>query len=534
MPTPPRTSWRSRASWCLRSWGKIEGEVRIGESARGRPARSRIQPDSVAAREPDLRPRPTATTTVTDDRGRFAFDRVVPGRGTAWREPSRPAARAPEYRRGAGRCPSRSSPARRRGCGSAAGAGPWSAASSSTAQPETPVDWTRNQPVEIHDRPRSAGLSSPRISTRTAGSGSRTSRPARTCSSAVVTAPHPHPVRVGTPIALVQEGFVVPEAPPAGPTSRSSWADHGQSLPDAQGRRTGPGLQRRAARGQGKGDRLQLGDERGKLVLIDFWASGAGAIRPPKSPPSRTSRRPSAATRGSGSSASGATRTSEPARRAIRENGLIWTHGFAGVSGSSVTAQLQAQRDPGDVPDRPGRPDPGEGPARGRPEGGDRQGPRIGCRSRGKITMSGLSIGSSAIAGDSPGDVPSCGGERTRRAAIRPPSRNRNVVQTLIAGGVLSVLVAGLGATRAAAQRVANVPEPPPAKQRSRPADRITGTVVFPDGTPAEKVEVVLGTRRNRISLQAGRIAGGPGSRASTPDPTAGSRCPPADDDDSS
>ena len=104
----------------LQPWGKIEGEVRIGRQ----PA-----PNQQVEFQPALFQRGGRTyvftygyTTLTDQRGRFAFDRVVPGPGTVSRVVTNAAA-PPGFPRGAGRSPSRSSPARRPGCGSAARAG---------------------------------------------------------------------------------------------------------------------------------------------------------------------------------------------------------------------------------------------------------------------------------------------------------------------------------------------------------------------------------------------------------------------------
>ena len=46
--------------------------------------------------------------------------------------------------------------------------------------------------------------------------------------------------------------------------------------------------------------------------------------------------------------------TAEEAQRYVKENGLIWTHGFAGNLLAGVSAgSLQGSIDPGDFPDRP-------------------------------------------------------------------------------------------------------------------------------------------------------------------------------------
>ena len=106
----------------LQPWGKIEGEVRIGRQ----PAPNQqveFQPGLVSARGTDLRLH-LRLHHRTDEQGRFAFDRVVPGPGTVSASTSRTPPHHSGFPRGAGRSPSRSSPARRPGCGSAARAGP--------------------------------------------------------------------------------------------------------------------------------------------------------------------------------------------------------------------------------------------------------------------------------------------------------------------------------------------------------------------------------------------------------------------------
>ncbi len=105
----------------LQPWGKIEGEVRIG----GQPA-----PNQEVMFGPGLFQRGERSVRLhlrlhhrTDERGRFAFDRVIPGPGTVSRVVPNAACATRVSRVGLAGAASRSSPARRPGCGSAARAG---------------------------------------------------------------------------------------------------------------------------------------------------------------------------------------------------------------------------------------------------------------------------------------------------------------------------------------------------------------------------------------------------------------------------
>ncbi len=124
------------------------------------------------------------------------------------------------------------------------------------------------------------------------------------------------------------------------------------------------------------------------------------------------------------------------------------------------------------------------------------------------------------------------------RRVFRSPLSRTYALPALCAGGLLVVLIGGFGVTRAGqdATRSGRDEELPgasgSAKPRLEPAAERSGIVELPDGTPAEGVEVALGTRRNRISLHAGRID----RRANVPRLTTGpdgrfSFAPPADDD---
>ena len=139
-----------------------------------------------------------------------------------------------------------------------------------------PVDWTRNPPVVI-----SGGQAMAPVRLE-----SRQGRPVpdRGCPSRPISAAKSHDRTRQVPnpgdepvIGWLQREPVVPE-PPAGQPDEplDLGAITANLLPTLKRRRPGPGLQPRADRRQGKGDRLRLSDERGKLVLIDFWATWCG------------------------------------------------------------------------------------------------------------------------------------------------------------------------------------------------------------------------------------------------------------------
>ncbi len=131
----------------LEAWGKIEGEVRIGRQ----PA-----PNQQVEFQPGLFQRGGRTyvftygyTTLTDQQGRFAFDRVVPGRGTVSRSVTNGAASlgfpASGWQEPVEVKPAQTARVRIGGKGR-----PVIGRVVVDGTPEPPVDWTKNQPVVIH------------------------------------------------------------------------------------------------------------------------------------------------------------------------------------------------------------------------------------------------------------------------------------------------------------------------------------------------------------------------------------------------
>ena len=130
----------------LQPWGKIEGEVRIG----GKPA-----PDQQVQYNPALIQREGRAYnltygyyTLTDKLGRFAFDRVVPVAGTVWREVTNAAASggfpAWGWQETVEVKPGQTARVQLGGKGR-----PVLGRIVVDGTPDTPVDWTKNQPVVI-------------------------------------------------------------------------------------------------------------------------------------------------------------------------------------------------------------------------------------------------------------------------------------------------------------------------------------------------------------------------------------------------
>jgi peroxiredoxin len=89
--------------------------------------------------------------------------------------------------------------------------------------------------------------------------------------------------------------------------------------------------------GKGRGDQIRLSDYQGKLVLLDFWASWCGPCVA-EMPAIKDLQK----TFGSDSRFQliglSCDQTAEAAERCIKENGLVWTHGFAGNLLAGVNA----------------------------------------------------------------------------------------------------------------------------------------------------------------------------------------------------
>ncbi len=308
----------------LQPWGKIEGELRIG----GQPGANQeveFQPDAFQ-RGGRWYLFTYGYTTSTDARGRFTLDRVVPGRGTAWRvipviadRPTNPGRGWPEAVEVK---PGETARVQVGGKGRTI-----VGRVVLDGKPETPVDWTQNVPPEIQDSPLTrlayANLDKDggfRVDDLPPGRYRLQMRVSRDFNPQ---APGATPDR-----GWLQKELDVPEAPAGrsgepldlGAVTATLFVKAGDLAPDFN-------VERLA--GKGKGDRLQLGDERGKLVLIDFWATWC----PPcmaELPALKDIQKTFGADPRFRLIGISCDQTAEPVKRVIRENGLTWTHGFTG------------------------------------------------------------------------------------------------------------------------------------------------------------------------------------------------------------
>ncbi len=325
----------------LRPWGKIEGEIRIGRQ----PAPYQQVEFQPAPFERGGRPYvfTSGYTTVTDPQGRFAFDRVVPGPGIVrryvantaaplglpawgWQEPvevkSNQTARVTVG--GKGR--------------------PVIGRMVIDGTPEAPVDWTKNQPVAI--RLPVDELKDPLGGRRFAGHIDKDGRfriedvpPGNYVLEVAVDATsYPPVVGAVTEIGEAKRPVTVPEAPAGRPDVPHDLGTITAKLFETLkvGDRA-PDFAVPRIIGKGRGDQLRLSDYRGQLVLLDFWATWCPPflIDTPTFQDIQKTFGNDARFQLIGLSCD---ETAGVAEQYIKQNGLIWTQGFAGHLLAGVNA----------------------------------------------------------------------------------------------------------------------------------------------------------------------------------------------------
>jgi beta-lactamase regulating signal transducer with metallopeptidase domain/peroxiredoxin len=325
----------------LEAWGKIEGEVRIG----GQPA-----PNQQVEFQPGLFQRGGRTyvftfgyTTLTDEQGRFTFDRVVPGPGAVSRSATNAAAPlgmpASGWQERVEVVPNQTARVRIGGKGR-----PVIGRIAVDGTPESPVDWTKNQPVVIHvpweelkesldwrqfashidkdGRYRIEDVPSGKYVLEVAVSGTS----------------YPRVWLPGTEAGTAKMTVTVPEAPAGRPGDPLDLGTITVELFEALkvGDRA-PDFTVSRIVGKGRGDQLRLSDYQGKLVLLDYWATWCGPCLAEMSSIKDIQKTFGGDTRFQliGMSCD---ETAEVPERYIKQNGLIWTHGFAGNLLAGVNA----------------------------------------------------------------------------------------------------------------------------------------------------------------------------------------------------
>jgi peroxiredoxin len=322
----------------LQPWGKIEGGVRIGPRP-GSDQEVQFQPFSPGRKRGFLVSH--RYTTQTDDRGRFRFDRVIPGSGRASRvvavELSGGATRAtPCWPESVYIKPGQTAQVTIGGKGR-----PVTGRIVIDGTPESPVDWTLNDPVEIG---ASGGWFASKIDKD--GRFRIEDVPAGkwVLSFPVNAEPDPRLRGAGTVIGKVNMPFTVPDMP----TGRSNEPldlgtitaklfdalKVGDLAPDFDVERIGT---------EEKGRRLKLGDYRGKLVLLNFWRAwdGQNDMLVLKDVQQNFGGDPRFVLISLDCSQNGAV-----AAKFIKENSLTWTHGLAGDDGAGVSARYKIREFP--------------------------------------------------------------------------------------------------------------------------------------------------------------------------------------------
>ncbi len=311
----------------LKPWGKIEGVVWIG--ARPGTDEEIVYVGDISLRGGRHYGLDYGYRTRTDARGRFAFDRVVPGRGTVvrslnqntawgWHEPV-------EVESG------RTTRVRVGGRGRAV-----IGRLILDGEPGTPIDWTQNPPVVIH-----GPLGQSEFISNLDKDGRFRVEDVPPGKYRFQVGSPPRDRGVETRIRWSERDLDVPEAP-AGqrgqPLDLGAIEAHlnlgvGDAAPDFDVERID---------GKGKGDRLRLGDQRGKVVLIDFWATWSVPCVAELSALADIQKTFGGDPRFRLISLS-CDDTAEPVLRVIKEKGLAWTHGLAGQFGSGARARYDVR-----------------------------------------------------------------------------------------------------------------------------------------------------------------------------------------------
>jgi beta-lactamase regulating signal transducer with metallopeptidase domain/peroxiredoxin len=317
----------------LQPWGRLEGELKVGRQPK---------PNEVVSYNPVGRfGRGIANrllyqyATRTDDHGRFTFERVIPGPGSVSRVVVTNFGRFSQHLTCGGPAveirPGQSTMVRIGGKGR-----PVTGRVVLDGTPETPIDWVKNSPVFM-SRPKHEN----EATSSYVGAGSNIDKDGRFRLDDVTPGTYEMTISVSATsdpqvfdpadaIGWLQMSVTVPEVP-------GGQSDEPLDLGTITAKlferlKVGdlaPDFAVPRIAGKGTGDQLRLVDYRGMLVLVDFWATWC---RPclAEMPALKDIQKTFSTDPRFNLISLACDQKDEAARQYIRENGLIWTHGFAG------------------------------------------------------------------------------------------------------------------------------------------------------------------------------------------------------------
>jgi thiol-disulfide isomerase/thioredoxin len=324
----------------LQPWGRLEGEVLAGrwpkanEEISFSPGRPRSGlPNRVFFHQYEIR---------TDDHGHFAFDRVIPGPGLVTRAVVTNFGRFSQRLVCGGDAvdilPGRTTKVHIGGKGR-----PVIGQVALDGTPDTPIEWTHNPPA-IMSRLKDQGDNT---ASAYVSLGSNFDRDGRfriddvtpgtyTLGFSVNARPNPQAFEPGEAIGSVRMSVTVSDF-------RGGESDEPLDLGTITAKlfkrlRVGdmaPDFVVPRIAGKGKGDQLKLADYRGHLVLVDFWAMWCGPCLA-EMPVLKDIQKTFGAEPKFALISLACDQKDEGAKQFIRENGLLWTHGFAGDLATGV------------------------------------------------------------------------------------------------------------------------------------------------------------------------------------------------------
>jgi beta-lactamase regulating signal transducer with metallopeptidase domain/thiol-disulfide isomerase/thioredoxin len=324
----------------LEPWGRLEGDVMAGRRLQANEAISfsPARPD----RGIPLRVFTHQYETRTDYHGRFTFDRVIPGPGSVTRVFVTNFGRFSQHISCGGQAveirPGQTTTVRIGG-----GGRPVIGRVVPDGTSGAPIEWMQNPPAFM-SRPKREGDVTTSDFIRVASNLEKDGRfrfedvtsGTYELSLTINDKPDPQVFAPGDAVGSLQMSVTVPEV--AGGHSDEP-LDLGTITATFFERLNVGGVAPDFAvpriAGKGNGNQLRLADYRGKLVLLDFWATWCGPCLA-EMPTFKDIQKTFDADSRFNLISLAADKNDEEPRKYIRDNGLIWTHGFAGDLATGV------------------------------------------------------------------------------------------------------------------------------------------------------------------------------------------------------